>query len=172
MECNRLQGFNPCCFGSLVRAPLRLNPLNVASGFNPCCFGSLVRAQGLELGICYCPVSILVVLDHWFGLERGCRLDLKSLVSILVVLDHWFGLRCLSTTFHRLSCGFNPCCFGSLVRASQSTGSLALLLLSFNPCCFGSLVRAFHKKPTIMHNPGFNPCCFGSLVRAGILRTE
>ena len=40
----------------------------------------------------YSNVSILVVLDHWFGLARREQEKLVgSQVSILVVLDHWFG---------------------------------------------------------------------------------
>ncbi len=37
-------------------------------------------------------VSILVVLDDWFGLPSVPRTILARQVSILVVLDDWFGL--------------------------------------------------------------------------------
>ena len=60
--------------------------------FNPCCFGSLVRAR---VSCCRHPrvlrVSILVVLDHWFGLVQLPDAMAGIVVSILVVLDHWFG---------------------------------------------------------------------------------
>ena len=71
-------GFNPCCFGSLVRAYVRLG-----------------RERPTDL------VSILVVLDHWFGL-LAYRLSRGHVsVSILVVLDHWFG----PTMAHRSKMG-------------------------------------------------------------------
>ncbi len=37
-------------------------------------------------------VSILVVLDDWFGQWDGCSNWHFDIVSILVVLDDWFGL--------------------------------------------------------------------------------
>ena len=57
-------------------------------------------------------------------------------------------------------------------EATIGSGPLVVLRYvlqrSFNPCCFGSLVRALvvirlHKQ----FFRCFNPCCFGSLVRAG-----
>ena len=36
-------------------------------------------------------VSILVVLDDWFGAVALYELDPFTVVSILVVLDDWFG---------------------------------------------------------------------------------
>ena len=36
-------------------------------------------------------VSILVVLDDWFGQHLGQGTRPKDVVSILVVLDDWFG---------------------------------------------------------------------------------
>ncbi len=57
-------------------------------------------------------VSILVVLDDWFGVDAfGWHRESGTEVSILVVLDDWFGVPRVdglgfSTT------GFNPCCFG------------------------------------------------------------
>ena len=87
--------------------------------FNPCCFGSLVRAERSIANMAIEKVSILVVLDHWFGPPD--TLDpafVAKQVSILVVLDHWFGPYSTSTLVpspHR----FNPCCFGSLVRALE-----------------------------------------------------
>ncbi len=37
-------------------------------------------------------VSILVVLDDWFGLRHASQRVSYAGVSILVVLDDWFGL--------------------------------------------------------------------------------
>ena len=62
-------------------------------------------------------VSILVVLDHWFGPRRLTALQPKRYVSILVVLDHWFGRTLVATAPTAATTRFNPCCFGSLVRA-------------------------------------------------------
>ena len=64
-----------------------------------------------------------------------------TLVSILVVLDHWFG-PVLSMVQRRRNYGFNPCCFGSLVRATTDQRYWDEDQMGFNPCCFGSLVRA------------------------------
>ena len=110
-------------------------------GFNPCCFGSLVRAYSHHDGDGRGGrVSILVVLDHWFGLAENYHIDLDDDVSILVVLDHWFGHgKCLYRVDGNLS--FNPCCFGSLVRALPPIPAV-IVAYCFNPCCFGSLVRA------------------------------
>ncbi len=96
--------------------------------------GSGFRA--VDNRLCHCLVSILVVLDDWFGLKRGPTMptdpaEFQSLlfwmigsgygaiettrpdyrVSILVVLDDWFG-HDLPTILGLLNPGFNPCCFG------------------------------------------------------------
>ena len=135
-------------------------------------------------------VSILVVLDHWFGRSCfGLWARRHSEVSILVVLDHWFGRRPIEPSYTRAvgfqsllfwiigsglqiawlkgtaDIGFNPCCFGSLVRADHQRRHRDLWRC-FNPCCFGSLVRAATKLIAPSSFVSFNPCCFGSLVRA------
>ena len=189
---NQRRSFNPCCFGSLVRATLfvyHISPPIV--WFQSLLFwiigSGLVRMQCIGL---LRRVSILVVLDHWFGpanvacpkrlfafqsllfwiIGSGLAIDGKSsvavaefqsllfwiigsglpqeadnhaqprfqsllfwiigsgwnpsnrvtlheLVSILVVLDHWFGPEKLQLTTNLTTVSFNPCCFGSLVRA-------------------------------------------------------
>ena len=86
-------------------------------------------------------VSILVVLDHWFGLFNRAFTRRDRHVSILVVLDHWFG-PVVVTLPELVATSFNPCCFGSLVRAFPQSCQVPFKLMGFNPCCFGSLVRA------------------------------
>ena len=116
-------------------------------GFNPCCFGSSVRADLRPHGDLEFRVSILVVLDHLFGHNYTPRPEAEDHVSILVVLDHLFGL----------------------MRRAQEIGPQ----IGFNPCCFGSSVRAAQNRPRgPVPSGGFNPCCFGSSVRAGCYRYD
>ncbi len=56
-------------------------------------------------------VSILVVLDDWFGVNAGETFTTDFDVSILVVLDDWFGVEKVPE-LALYPFGFNPCCFG------------------------------------------------------------
>jgi len=214
--------FNPCCFGSLVRAdsPVQIIPrqylvsilvvldhwfghrnaswrCGTPHSFNPCCFGSLVRASvwshlehressfqsllfwiigsGTELANRFPPldgfqsllfwiigsgsrvltmaappirVSILVVLDHWFGRKTKNTLKLVARVSILVVLDHWFGpkvnfVQILSRVVVSILVVLDHW-FGPSIKSAP-----CLISSGFNPCCFGSLVRALASISTL-----------------------
>ena len=70
-------------------------------------FGQPIRDQLMREA----RVSILVVLDDWFGRPQECCRDGILRVSILVVLDDWFGPRVLFDELAEVI-RFNPCCFG------------------------------------------------------------
>ena len=79
-------------------------------------------------------VSILVVLDDWFGqLLPTPNVDPRN-VSILVVLDDWFGQR-----------------FGEIFNAAIGFQSLLFWMI-------GSGLPFIHSCTSIRC---FNPCCFG-----------
>ena len=112
-------------------------------------------------------VSILVVLDHWFGHGDGISfLDNSYWVSILVVLDHWFGRwnAIYGAAYQRL---FQSLLFWIIGSGLPTRAGATTATRRFNPCCFGSLVRAsWLAELQWAADVGFNPCCFGSLVRA------
>ena len=99
-------------------------------------------------------VSILVVLDHWFGLsEPQAGLRQAVVVSILVVLDHWFGQEYLN--FRDINNpSFNPCCFGSLVRATKIMTATQLedivSILVVLDHWFGLVARNYARLETMM----------------------
>ena len=139
-----ISSFNPCCFGSLVRASLLIAICLSAMGFNPCCFGSLVRAQDAALAS---------ILQSWF----------QSLLFWIIGSGMAKGNEAPDKT------RFNPCCFGSLVRACheiQSRYRKSVSILVVLDHWFGLSFRRSVNATTLC----FNPCCFGSLVRAQYFR--
>ena len=131
-------------------------------GFNPCCFGSLVRAGKWTCNLFRnSAVSILVVLDHWFGHGDGISfLDNSYWVSILVVLDHWFGRwnAIYGAAYQRL---FQSLLFWIIGSGLPTRAGATTATRRFNPCCFGSLVRAsWLAELQWAADVCFNPCCF------------
>ena len=80
-------------------------------------------------------VSILVVLDHWFGQDGKGQFQVGTRVSILVVLDHWFGHS--HRDGHRLlSSGFQSLLFwiigsGGFLTQESPAGSMLFQSLLF-----------------------------------------
>ena len=94
-------------------------------------------------------VSILVVLDHWFGRrEENCSVVWSEMFQSLLFWIIGSGLPEIATDPFAKS--FNPCCFGSLVRARLSL-KIQELLNRFQSLLFwiigsGYMLLSFARK--------------------------
>ena len=114
-------GFNPCCYGLVIRARLHLlypHQYLIVSIL-------VVMDQSSELSFLFLmcvgvDVSILVVMDQ--SSEHG-KYKVSTLttnvVSILVVMDQ-SSEPSIILSFKKIRERFNPCCYGLVIRAHKS----------------------------------------------------